>query len=64
MQTDCIYLENLKRSKKEKRLEDWEERVLHGQYFRQTKKVPSDQCWAWVQNGDWKETGKGRQKVL
>ena len=27
----------LKRSKKEKRLEDWEEKVLHGQYLRQTK---------------------------
>ena len=26
----------LKRSKKEKRLEDWEENVLHGQYLRQT----------------------------
>ena len=37
----------LKRSKKEKRLEDWEEKVLHGQYLRQTKEVRSDQCWAW-----------------
>ena len=27
----------LKRSKKKKRLEDWEEKVLHGQYLRQTK---------------------------
>ena len=27
----------LKRSKKEKKLEDWEEKVLHGQYLRQTK---------------------------
>ena len=44
----------LKRSKKEKRLEDWEEKVLHGQYLRQTKEVISDQCWAWLQNGDWK----------
>ena len=26
----------LKRSKKEKRLEDWEKKVLHGQYLRQT----------------------------
>ena len=26
----------LKRSKKEKRSEDWEEKVLHGQYLRQT----------------------------
>ena len=46
--------------KKKKRLEDWEKKVLHGQYLRQTKKVRSDQCWAWLQNGDWKE----RQKVL
>ena len=39
----------LKRSKKEKRLEDLEEKVLHGQYLRQTKEVRSDQCWAWLQ---------------
>ena len=32
----------LNRSKKEKRLEDWEEKVLHGQYLRQTKEVRSD----------------------
>ena len=29
----------LKRSKKEKRLEDWEKKVLHDQYLRQTKEV-------------------------
>ena len=44
----------LKRSKKQKRLENWEEKVLHGQYLRQTKEVRSDQCWAWLQNGDLK----------
>ena len=44
----------LKRPKKEKRLEDWEEKVLHDQYLRQTKEVRSDQCWAWLQNGDLK----------
>ena len=44
----------LKRSKKEKRLEDWEKKALHGQYLRQTKEVRSDQCWAWLQNGDLK----------
>ena len=44
----------LKRSNKKKRLEDWEEKVLHGQYLRQTKEVRSDQCWAWLQNGDLK----------
>ena len=44
----------LRRSKEEKRLEDWEEKVLHGQYLRQTKEVRSDQCWDWLQNGDLK----------
>ena len=44
----------LKKSKKEKRLEDWGEKVLHGQYLRETKEVRSDQCWAWLQNGDLK----------
>ena len=34
----------LKRSKKAKRLEDWEDKVLHGQYLRQTKEVTSEQC--------------------
>ena len=47
----------LKRSKKEKRLEDWE-KVLHGQYLRQTKELRSDQCWAWLQNGDLKSGTK------
>ena len=42
----------LKRSKKEKRLEVWEGKVLNGQYLRQTKEVRSDQCWVWLQNGD------------
>ena len=44
----------LKRSKKEKRLEDWGEKVLYGQCLRQTKEVRSDQCWGWLQNGDLK----------
>ena len=42
----------LKRSKKEKRLEDTEEKVLHGQYFRQTKEVRSDHIIVWLQSGD------------
>ena len=45
---------DLKGSKKEKKLEDWEQKVLHGQYLRQTKEVKSDQCWTWLQNGDLK----------
>ena len=43
-----------KRSKKGKRLEHWEEKALHGQYLKQTKEGRSDQCWAWLQNGDLK----------
>ena len=54
----------LKRSKKEKRLEDWEAKVLHGQYLRQTKAVRSDQCWAWFPNGELKrETESLRIRV-
>ena len=34
----------VKGSKKEERLEDWEEKVIHGQYLRQTKEVRSYQC--------------------
>ena len=44
----------MKRSKKEKRLEDWEKKVLCGQYLRHTKEVRSDQCWAWLQNANLK----------
>ena len=44
----------LKKSKKEKRLQDWEEKALHGQYLRQTKEVRSEQSWVWLQNGDLK----------
>ena len=44
----------LKISKKEKRLKDWDEKVLHGQYLRQTKEVRSDECWVCIQNGDLK----------
>ena len=44
----------LKSSKKEKRLEDWGEKVLHDHYLRQTKEVRSDQCWGCHQNRDLK----------
>ena len=36
----------LKRKNRKKRLEDCEEKVLNGQYLRQTKEVSSDECWA------------------
>ena len=48
----------LKRSKKEledqKKLEDWEKKIPHGRYLRQTEELRSDQSWAWLQNGDLK----------
>ena len=53
--TDALEVASvLKRSKKEKRLEDCKEKVLHGQYLRQTKEVRSYQSWAWLQDGDLK----------
>ena len=36
------------------KIKDWEEKVLHGQYLKQTKEVRSDQRWAWLQDGDLK----------
>ena len=42
----------LKRSKKERRLKDWEKK--YGQYLRQTKEVRSDHSWVWLQNRDLK----------
>ena len=44
----------LKKAKKEKRLQDWEEKALQSQYLRQTKEVRSEQSWVWLQNGDLK----------
>ena len=45
----------LKKAKKEKRLQDREEKALHGQYLSQTKIVRSELSWIWLQNGDLKE---------
>ena len=44
----------LKKAKKQKRLQDWKEKALHGQHLRQTKEVRSEQSWVWLQNGDLK----------
>ena len=35
----------LKKAKKEKRFQDWEEKALHDQYLIQTKEVRSEQSW-------------------
>ena len=44
----------LKKAKKEKNLQHWEEKVLHGQYLRQTKEVRSEQRCVWLQSRDLK----------
>ena len=44
----------LKKAKKEKRLQDQNEKALYGQYLRQTNEVRSEQSWLWLQNGDLK----------
>ena len=44
----------MKEAKKEKRLLDWKEEALHGQYLRQTTEERSEQSWIWLWNGDLK----------
>ena len=44
----------LKKAKKEKNLQHWEEKALHGQYLRQTKEVRSEQLCVWLQSRDLK----------
>ena len=44
----------LKKTKKEKNLQHWEEKALHGQYLRQTKEVRSEQLCVWLQIRDLK----------
>ena len=44
----------LKKAKKENRLQDLEEKALHGQYLRQTKEVRNEQSWVLLQNRDLK----------
>ena len=49
----------LKKAKEEKRMQNWEEKALHGQYLRQTKEVRSEQSWVWLQNEDLKSDTEG-----
>ena len=44
----------MEKAKKEKRLQNWEEKALYDQYFRQTKEVRREQSCVWIQNGDLK----------
>ena len=40
-----------KKQKKEERTISWEEKMLHGQFVRQTKEVENQDRWQWLQNG-------------
>ena len=40
-----------KKQKKEERTISWEEKMLHGQFVQQTKKMGNQDRWQWLQNG-------------
>ena len=40
-----------KKQKKKERTISWEEKMLHGQFVRQTKEVWNKDRWQWLQNG-------------
>ena len=42
-----------------KKIRNWERKILHGQYLRQTKEVRSKDSCVWLQRGEL----KGKQKV-
>ena len=47
-----------KKQKKEERTISWEEKMLHGQFVQQTKKMGNQDRWQWLQNGTiYRETG-------
>ena len=48
----------LKKAKKEKRLQNWAEKALQGQYLRQTKEARNEKNWVWLQNGESKRETK------
>ena len=40
-----------KKQTKEERTISWEEKMLHGQFVRQTKEVGNQDRWQWLRNG-------------
>ena len=40
-----------KKQKKKERTISWEEKMLHGQFVRQTKEVGNQDRWQWLRNG-------------
>ena len=41
----------VKKRKKEEKTISWEEKILHGQFVRQTKEVWNQDRWQWLRNG-------------
>ena len=39
------------RAEKKERYETWSEKVMHGQFERQTKEIRSEESWMWLQRG-------------
>ena len=39
------------RAEKKERYEAWSEKVMHGQFERQTKEIRSEESWLWLQRG-------------
>ena len=39
------------RAEKKERYEAWSEKVMHGQFERQTKEIRSEESWMWLQRG-------------
>ena len=39
------------RAEKKERYEAWSEKVIHGQFERQTKEIRSEESWMWLQRG-------------
>ena len=40
-----------RQSRKKERYEAWSEKVMHGQFERQTKEIRSEESWMWLQRG-------------
>ena len=46
------------RAEKEEKYQAWSEKVMHGQFERQTKEIRSEERWMWLQRGTLKRNRK------
>ena len=44
----------MKQEKKRERQHNWQQKALHGQFFRQTEGKRIKKTWMWLQRGDMK----------